>query len=201
MRYALAAIVLSMMLIGCSSEPDRVLTLTADSSDPTVVAETQRVLLARFERFRASWLASVNSEVQGSQITFVFRNWAPDPAILEHLYATPGLLEASITKEPRRKLFDTADIRDAGVYVVDSQRRLRLRLFPEAGARVMKLTSENIGATAITTLDGVVLMEGRINGAFGESLEITGLADSGLHELAVILRSGALPTTVVAASP
>jgi len=196
----LVAAALSVLLVGCAPEPDYVLTLNAESSEATVVAEAERVLMARFGEFSASWFSSVESEARGSQIIFMFRYGAPDPSVIEYLYRTPGGLRVSI-EGLSGELFDNRDIRDAVLRYADSTYRLALRLTPEAGARVMKATSENIGRVAAMTFDQEVLLESAITAPFGESLEITLPGrPSRFAELIAMLKSGALPTRVSAAS-
>jgi preprotein translocase subunit SecD len=75
-------------------------------------------------------------------------------------------------------------------------------LTPEAGQRLLRLTSENLGQLVAMTLDGETLMEARINGTFGEQFQIAGQQlDPDLDvALAVILTTGALPADVRAVS-
>jgi len=196
LRHLLSAAALAAVLQGCSRDPDLVLTLTTADSDPSVVAETERVLLARFEEFPETFFSSVHSEVEGSRITFVFMNGAPDAGVIEYLYTNPGKLQATLATGIRRKLFDEEDILDVQLAYVDSQYVFRLRLTPDAGARVFKLTSEHVGEVARTTLDGKVLVEATIAAAFGERLQV-GVPDIPRRaELVAIMRSGALPTSV-----
>jgi hypothetical protein len=194
MRHVLAAVILGL-LFGCAREPGQVLALTAESNEPAVIAEAERVLMARFEEFPASWLSSIESCTAGSELTFVFKGGAPDPVVLDYLYSTPGVFRVSLANGFRRDLFDSRDLRDVVLRFVDSSYRLALRLTPEAGARVMKATSENIGQVAMMTLDGKVLVEAQISAPFGEFLEVTLPGrPSRVAELVAVLKSGALPT-------
>jgi hypothetical protein len=197
------AILLLATLQGCTVEPDVELALEVDSLEPAVIAETGRVLAARFEEFRPTLLSSTASVIEGSTIRFTFRNGAPEPGVLEYLYATPGRVRAAlITDRFGSAWFTDKDIRQAAVVYSDSMRALRVRLTPEAGQRLLRLTSENLGQLVAMTLDGETLMEARINGTFGEQFQIAGQQlDPDLDvALAVILTTGALPADVRAVS-
>src|SRR5262245_12151887 len=74
----IAALVLVAALQACTIGPDTELTLEVDSSDPAVVAETARVLAARFREFRPSLFSSAGFAIEGSRIHFTFRNAAPE---------------------------------------------------------------------------------------------------------------------------
>jgi preprotein translocase subunit SecD len=85
----------------------------------------------------------------------------------------------------------------------DSQPVLRLRLTAEAGERLARLTSRNVGRVMTVTLDGETLFEATVQSALATSLEITGVEVDELRALSVVLRAGALPegvATRVAAS-
>jgi hypothetical protein len=93
------AIFLLATLQGCTVEPDVELALEVDSLEPAVIAETGRVLAARFEEFRPTLLSSTASVIEGSTIRFTFRNGAPEPGVLEYLYATPGRVRAALVTD------------------------------------------------------------------------------------------------------
>jgi len=195
--FALAA------LQACSLEPDFELALEVDSSDPAVVEQTKGVLAARFDEFRPTLLSRRSSIVEGSTIRFTFKNGAPEPKVLEYLYTTPGRVRAALVTERFNAWFTDKDISDARVVYRDSMLTLQVRLTPEAGQRMLRLTTENLGEVVAMTLDGETLMEARINGAFGDRFEIAGQElDTDLAlALTVILRTGALPADVGPASP
>jgi preprotein translocase subunit SecD len=198
----IAAVVLVAMLQGCTLGPDTELALEVDSSDPAVVEETARVLAARFKEFRPTLLSSAELAIDGSKLRFTFKNGAPDPRILEYLYATRGRLRAA---PPENRFgqpwFTDRDVRDVHVTYQDSMRVLTFRLTPEAGQRLLRLTTENIGEVMRMTLDGETMMEARIQGAFGERfLAQDRELDQDLYvALAVVLTTGALPADVSAA--
>jgi hypothetical protein len=197
------AILLLATLQGCTFEPDVELALEVDSFEPAVVEETGRVLAARFEEFRPTLLSSTASVIEGSTIRFTFRNGAPEPAVLEYLYATPGRVRAAlVTDRSGPAWFTDKDIRRAAVVYSDSMRTLQVRLTPEAGQRLLRLTSENLGRVVAMTFDGETLMEARINGTFGDRFQLAGQElDAGRDvALAVILTTGALPADVRAMS-
>jgi hypothetical protein len=194
-----SAVVLVAALQACSLGPDTELTLEVQSSDPPVVAETARVLSARFGEFRPSLLSSSKFAIEGSTIRFTFRNGAPEPKIVEYLYATPGHFRAALASDRfGRPWFTDRDVRDAHVTYQNSMPALAVRLTPEAGQRLARLTTDNLGQVVSMTLDGETLMEARIQGAFGERFLVQGQKlDPDLDlALAVILTTGALPADV-----
>jgi len=197
----LATVICVIALQGCTLGPDTELALEVDSSDPAVVAETARVLAARFERFPATMLSSTEYAIRGSTIRFTFKNGAPEPKILEYLYDTPGHLRASLaTDRFGTPWFTDRDLSNVDAAYRSSMRVLRVRLTAKAGRRLVQLTTENLGRVVTTTLDGETLMEARIQGVFGERFEIVGgeLDPELIGPLVVVLRTGALPADVKA---
>jgi preprotein translocase subunit SecD len=195
----IATVVLVALLQGCTVGPDTELALEVDSSDPAVVEAAARVLAARFDAFRPSPFSSSTFDVKGSKVRFTFKNGAPEPKVLEYLYTTLGSLQARLTAERlQRPWFTDRDVARAVVAYRDSMRVLRVRLTPEAGERLLRLTSANVGESMTLTLDGETLMEARISGAFGRDFEVAGPElDPELYlALGVVLSTGALPTTV-----
>jgi len=191
------AVALCALLQACSFGPDVELALTVDSTDPAVVEETQRVLSARFAAFRPSLLSRAEFVVAGSTIRYRFKNGAPDAAVLEYLYRTPGHLTASlVTEPPEEPWFTERDIRRADVAYNGTARVIRIHLTPEAGRRVLGLTIDHIGGTMEMTLDGETLMSGRIRGVFSERFEISGVDIP--PALPAVLENGALPARVTA---
>jgi preprotein translocase subunit SecD len=199
-RVAILALIGALQ--ACSLEPDFELTLEVDSSDPAVVEQTEGVLAARFDEFRPTLISRRSSIVEGSTIRFTFKNGAPEPKILEYLYATPGHLRAALVTDRFGAWFTDQDVTDARVVYRDSIYALQVRLTPAAGERVLRLTTENQGQVVAMTLDGDALMEARINGAFGDRFEIANQALDAERALVltVILRTGALPADVRAAA-
>lgn len=198
-----SVVVLAAVLQACSLGPDTELTLEVQSSDPPVVAETARVLTARFGEFRPSLLSSSKFVIEGSRLRFTFRNGAPEPKIVEYLYSTPGHFRAALVSDQLGTPWLTdRDVRDAHVTYQNSMPALAVRLTPEAGQRLARLTTDNLGQVVRMTLDGETLMEARIQGAFGERFLVQGQRlDPDLHRaLAVILTTGALPAEVHTAS-
>jgi preprotein translocase subunit SecD len=192
-----SCVALCALLQACSFGPDVELALTVDSADPAVVEETQRVLSARFAAFRPSLLSRAELVVAGSTLRYSFKNGAPDPAVLEYLYRTPGRLTASlVTEPPEEPWFTERDIRHANVVHNGSARVVRIDLTPEAGRRLLGLTLDHVGRELEVTLDGATLMRARINGVFSVRFEITG-ADVA-PALGAILENGALPASVAA---
>jgi hypothetical protein len=194
-----SAVVLVVALQACSLGPDTELTLEVQSGDPVVVGATARLLTARFGEFRPSWFSSSKFAIEGSTIRFTFRNGAPEPKIVEYLYATPGHFSAALATDRLGQPWLTErDIRDARVTYENSMPALAVRLTPEAGQRLARLTADNLGQVVSMTLDGETLMEARIQGAFGERFLVQGQKlDPELDvALAVILTTGALPADV-----
>jgi hypothetical protein len=195
MKPVLSCLVLCAVLNGCTTEPDAHLALTVETDDPAHVVEVERVLLARFESLRPSLLASVDSSITGSTLHFSFRWWVPDWEQLEPVYSTPGRLRASLAGEIR-PAFTHDDIRDVVVTYSNSQPALRLRLTAEAGERLTRLTSRNVGAVMAMKLDGETLVEAQVNGVLGTSLEVAGMGIDEAKSLSVILNAGAFPEGV-----
>jgi preprotein translocase subunit SecD len=197
----LATVVCFIALQGCTLGPDTELELRVDSSDPAIVAGTARVLAARFKEFPATLFSSTEYAIQGSTIRFTFKNGAPEPKVLAYLYETPGHLRAALaTNRLGRPSFTEQDVRDVAVGYRDSMPVLRVVLTAEAGQRLVRLTSENIGQIMTMTLDGETLTQARIQGVFGERFEV-GAPDSDLdfyRALRAILTTGALPARVTA---
>jgi preprotein translocase subunit SecD len=199
-RFATAILV--VMLQGCSLGPDTELNLEVDSSDPAVVAETARVLAARFEEFPATLFSSTEYAIQGSTIRFRFRNGAPEPKTLERLYETPGRFRVALaTNRFGNPWLTERDVLDVRLAYRNSRSALRIRLTPDAGQRMVRLTTENVGSVLTATLDSEMLLEARIQGVFGKSFEIVGLEldPDSAAALRVVLTTGALPADVRAA--
>jgi len=192
-------VVLVAALQACTFGPDTELALVVDSNDPAVVEQTASVLATRFNEFRPSLFSYAELAIEGSMLHFTFKNGAPEPKVLEYLYSTPGRVRAALVSERFGKpWFTDGDIRDAHVTYQNSTRALAIRLTPEAGQRLLQLTTDNVGEVVRTTLDGETLMEARILGVFGERFLIQGQElEPGLDlALAVILTTGALPAEV-----
>jgi hypothetical protein len=178
--------------------------LVVASAEPRIVAETERVLLSRFEEFLPSLFSSVESTSVESTISFTFKHGAPALPILEYLYQTTGSLRASLADDSAGSTwFTEQDIARAVLAYDGSSRVLRIRLTPEAGQRVVRLTSQNLGKAVRVTLDNEVLLEATINGVFGEPFQVTAPdtdTDTALA-LTVILETGALPASVSTGVP
>lgn len=66
------------------------------------------------------------------------------------------------------------------------------------GSKFRRLTSRNVGRDLAIVLDGQVQSAPRINGAIGKRGQITGtFSAEEAHDLALVLRAGALPASVV----
>lgn len=197
----IAIVMLVAVVQACTLRPDSELALEVRSSDPAVVEQTARVLTARFAEFPATLLSSTEYAIQGSTIRFTFKNGAPEPKILAYLYETPGHLRAAlITNRLGPPSFTEQDVRDVVLGYRDSMPVLRVVLTAEAGQRLVRLTSENIGQLMTMTLDGKTLTEARIQGVFGDRFEVGGAnADLDFYRaLRAILTNGALPADVTA---
>ena len=194
-----SVVVLAATLQACSLGPDTELTLEVQSSDPAVVARTARVLSERFKEFRPSLVSSSKFAIEGSTIRFTFRNGAPEPKIVEYLYSTPGHFRAALASDLSGEPWLTdRDVREAHVTYQDSMPALAVQLTPEAGQRLARLTTDNVGQVVRMTLDGETLMEARIQDPFGERFMITGqdFEEDVRRRLTVVLTSGALPADV-----
>jgi preprotein translocase subunit SecD len=95
-----------------------------------------------------------------------------------------------------RAAFTHDDIRDVVATYNNGQPALSLRLTAEAGERLTRLTSQNVGGFMTITLDGRTVSEARVTAILGESLVIAGLEIDEIRLLAVILQAGALPEGV-----
>ena len=195
----LATVICVIAVQGCTLGPDTELKLEVDSTDPAVVAETARVLAARFEEAQPTMFSSARFVIEGSTVRFTFKNGAPEPTILERLYQTPGHLRAApVTEQFGSPWFTERDVVDVTVVYRDSMYVLRVRLTAEAGQRMVRLTTENLGQVVKMTLDGVTMMEARVNGVFGDRFEIGGgqLDLDSASALVIILTTAALPAAV-----
>jgi hypothetical protein len=190
-------LVIAALVAGCARPPDVTLNLRVDTTDPVVVAEVRRILLFRFGEFRSSFFSSIESKVDGSRLSFLFKGGAPAQSILPYLYKTSGRVRATLVESPA-VLFTHQDIEQAALAYENESHVVRLRLTPAAGDRVLALTTRNVGKTARLTLDGRLLLEATITGVLRDSFQITSPEQETekAMALAVVLRSGALPAVV-----
>lgn len=204
MKKCRAAIILTFLALvaGCARTPDVTLNLSVDSDDRMVLEEVRRILLFRFGEFRPSFFSSIESDINGSAISFRFKGGAPEESILTYLYETPGRVNAVLV-ENSGLLFTDQDIEQAGLAHENGSSVVRLRLAPTAGERVLALTTRNVGRTARLTMDGRALLEATITGALRDSFQITSPEQDPQKAMAlvVVLRSGALPAAVSFSEP
>lgn len=190
-------VAITALLTGCDRAPDLVLTLAVDSRDTAVVESARQILLSRFNEFRPSFLSSITSKIDGSGITFTFYGGAPSDDTIKYLYRTRGKVRA-VLSDSTTILFTDRDIEEARLIYSDSRFDIALRLSQEAGERVLRLTTKNIGKSARITLDNAVLLDARIQDALRDSFQLTAphQDDEQNRALVVVLRSGALPAQV-----
>lgn len=197
-KYRVSLLLMFAVLVaGCTRTPDVVLNLSVGSQDPTVLEDVRRILLFRFGEFPPSFFSKIESEIDGSMISFRFKGGAPEGSLLTYLYATTGKVRASLA-ENRAVLFTDRDIEQADLAYENESHVVLLRLTPDAGERVLALTTRNIGKTVRVTLDDRPLLEAIISGAFRDSFQITSPEqdDERAMALVVVLQSGALPAPV-----
>jgi len=95
----------------------------------------------------------------------------------------------------------TGDALEEAVVKFDNQNKpiVSLTLNDDAGDKMRAFTSDNVGQTLYITLDGVPISTPVIEEAVGKTAAISGnFSDEEAAELALLLRSGALPVPLVA---
>ena len=190
-------LVLAVLVMGCTRQPEVSLNLRVSTADPVILQEVRRILLFRFSKFRPSFLASIESTIDGSILSFRFKGGAPAQPIVTYLYQTPGRVWTTLV-ESSAVLFTDQDIEQAALAYENKSHVVRLRLTPAAGNRVLALTTRNVGKTARLTLDGRVLLEAVITGVLRDSFQITSPEQDTEKAMALVavLQSGALPADV-----
>lgn len=194
----------AVSILACTPTPDTTLELLVDSSDAAVVAETQRVLLKRFDD---EYPGLVEAKAEGSVITVTFKHTSPDRELVRYLYGTPGRLRATVfaasLPDHGAVLFDNRAIDTVVLGVNDAGPVLNVRLTKSGGERMQRLTSRNIGLKAHISLDGRALFDAPVMGTLGDTFVIEQIDPdpAKARALATVVRSGALPAYVSERTP
>ncbi|HKS55760.1 MAG TPA: hypothetical protein VJS12_10765 [Steroidobacteraceae bacterium] len=191
----LAVALTAASALACRPTPDTFIQLVVDSSDAAVIAETERVLLKRFDD---EYPGVVEAKTEGSVITVAFRHTTPDRELVHALYAMPGRLRATIP-DLGAILFTTRDIADANIAYREKEYMLRIKLVPAAKQRIQRLTTQAVGNIAQLEVDGHVWVRATISSPMSDSMQVPlpGATEVDARALSIVLRSGAhLPAQV-----
>ena len=188
-----------ILLCACSICEGATYQIIVKSDDPAVVQATNKVLLARFQRVLPSALSTVESEISGSTISYTFQRGTPDESIVSYLSVTPGRFSVSFAEpEANDPWITDRDIMRVDAETSRNDSMIQIHLTEDAGERVQKITSRNLGKSAVVKLDYEKIMEAEIRGAFGRSFQITAPSGKDPNVVAAILEGGRLPATVLA---
>lgn len=182
---------------GCAETPDKTLTLSVDSVDPSVIEHTRAVLQQRFIDLKPAYFSKVESKVTDSSLIFTFKNGGPSPATLEFLYKSPGKFQA-VLLPGTVEVMTNQDIAYVEPYYRDSRRMLYFKLTEQAGKRMAAMSAQNTGKEFQIRVDGQVILDTRIDGSFSDAFK----ADSSrmdylnVEALEAVLKYGELPTRV-----
>lgn len=197
-RNWLFPIVVAAVLVGCddlSHLRDESQTLVVEVNDPKDAQTASRVLISRFREFPPSMFSSIRSDTTDRTIRFTFERGAPRPETLKFMTTNRGVLIAQARSGAI--WFRERDIVEAAVVNVDGAFQLTLNLTDEAGARLDRLSRQNVGEIVTITLDGLELTTARVQAPLGKRLAIsTAREPRALLQIAALLRHGPLPEGV-----
>jgi preprotein translocase subunit SecD len=215
MKAIWAILLVAVLVAACGGpgEPGLVVILAADAPDPIDPALMQEAARIVAERLDGLGVARARVTVEGTRLRVELPP-VEDVEPVIHAVKQPGLVtfwdsttavEAG-SADPKGV---TPVLTGAGVAEVSPYRDpatgwwgLELEFTPAAAETMARLTEENIGRFLVMSLDGVVITAPVIQSAIpdGRAVLALGIAESEARELAVLLRTGAVPVPLAVES-
>jgi preprotein translocase subunit SecD len=192
----------AVVMAGCGAfgfGPEQVVDVRLSGAAPAQVEAARTTLLARFEDASPGMMASVSAVAKADRIVLTFRNGAPAKAQIECL-ARRGLFRLAEPGGTPYSWLTEADIQSTAPGIDPGSRRpnLSIRLRPDAGARMQRVTSTRVGSQVEMRLDDTVLTTSTIQSAFGAEFQTTVESVDLAECVATVLASGPLPVAVTA---
>ena len=158
-RFA-SLIVVSALLAGCNQLLGESKSIHFSSAAP-MLKQDESIIATRL-REHASSLSPSYSFAHANGQTVVHARGVPPDQSVQFLLKHRGEFEARSANG--RPWFSQRDIVDAQAGIDDRQRTvLRLKLSPEAGARVARLSANEVGTVVSAVLDGEVLAAANVS--------------------------------------
>ncbi|MDB5967969.1 MAG: hypothetical protein JWQ90_419 [Hydrocarboniphaga sp.] len=194
---------LSQVYAGLSSPES--LTLVLSPAPDEVTERNIQVLQSRFGQAGA-WISSVDRAGGVVRISFRFPEGQPSKSSIGFLAKSPGSL----------RVFDGANTDDiwlteSGIGKVDlavddptedsglrQTGLLSVETTPEAAARLQRLSTASKGHHVVIAVDGRTVSEATVAGPFGPRVQLPMASVDEAADMAIVLRSGALPAQAVA---
>lgn len=192
-------LVLIAGIAGCGGEGAR-LELSVASDDPEIIRRTQAVLYYRLTQATRNPFANIATGYfpDTKKLVFEYDRSAPDAESLRYLYETQGRYRLwSVDQEGE----DVEWISNVDIEAVDASRsgdagQVFVALNINSAGRLQELSSENIGTTVVSTLDGAPFQEIAIRAPFGRYFQFEMASETDARNLAIVLQSGVLPVPV-----
>ncbi len=202
-RLATAITIAALLLTDvCFGETSRAIELRVMSTDPEVIAQTDRLLRSRFDMFNSATLTPIASERDGASLVYTFPGELPDYASIRFLAESIGLVTMTLEDSPDASPIITSHDIETFDWRRDSSENesFFVELSPAAGDLMLRTSTENIGKGMIMKVDDTVLMEATIRGTFAREFQIAGPDIENTGEVYAVIRFGPLPAAVELAS-
>jgi len=163
------------------------------------LASAQKIITARLNAFRPGFDSLVTSRVEGNSIHFDFHGTPVDERTATILATSPGILRLSLVDNVSDTWISDADIVDAQLTRNGDGALMNVRLSVDAGDRLLKKTSANLGRMLRIAWNGRPVSIAPIRAPFGERFQFTAPMPPEGMLMRAMLQSGRLPIIVESA--
>ncbi len=202
MKLARLLLLVGCMLVAQGCSEGARLELSIESEDPEVIRRTQAVLYYRLSQATRNPFANLVTGYfpDSNKLVFEYDRSAPDAASLRYLYETQGHYRVWSVDGAGE---DVEWISNRDIDSVDYSRsggagQVFVALNLDSADRVQELSTNNIGTTVRSTLDGTPFQRFDVGAPFGRFFQFDLPSETEARNLAIILDSGALPVAVTA---
>ncbi|MEM8816247.1 MAG: hypothetical protein AAFX56_04025 [Pseudomonadota bacterium] len=201
MRYAKLSLLGTALLLAAGCGEGARIELSVASDDPQTVQRTQAILYYRLNEATRNPFSNLATGYfpETGKLVFEYDRSAPDPDSLRFLYETTGHFRLAVAggEGEEAEWVANDDIETADASRSGDAGQVFLALNPKSAERLQTLSTANIGVRLVSSIDGRAFQEATVQAPFGRYLKIDVDSETQARNLAIVLRSGALPTQVV----